>query len=120
MLAPLAALLIVSLPTDAPKAPPDLWFGQDKAEHFVAGAGLAGLGFGVARALKCKTVPSLLIGGGLALFVGAGKELLWDKALHRGDPSWKDFTWDTLGAGVGLGVTYLVIRFAGDQDHAAP
>ena len=52
------------------------------------------------------------------LTLGAGKEL-WDMT-GRGDPSWRDFTWDVLGTAVGValavGVDALV---SGSKDAPA-
>lgn len=42
-----------------------------------------------------------VIGGGISLGIGAGKELVYDKWMHRGVPSWKDFGADCLGTAVG-------------------
>ena len=88
---------------------PDPWFGTDKALHFSISAGIAGGGYGITSAFTPKLWPRLAIGGGVAIAVGAGKELLDMAGL--GDPSWKDFAWDVIGVAVGLGVA-VVIDFA--------
>ena len=47
-----------------------------------------------------------IAGASLALAAGAAKEGL--DATGSGDPSWKDFTWDAIGAAVGVGLSLLV------------
>lgn len=52
-------------------------------------------------ALLCALVPWLWA---VLATVAAGsvKELLWDWALKKGSPSWKDFLCDVTGAAAGL------------------
>jgi len=95
---------------DAPGADP--WFGQDKLVHFAASGSLAIVGYAGASMLT-EDRP-LRIGAGAALAVSAGvaKEL-WDLDGH-GDASWRDLSWDLLGAVTGLlvsvGVDWAVHR----------
>lgn len=42
----------------------------------------------------------------LTLALGAGKELVYDGLLNRGEPLWSDMKWNTLG--VGQGVVFTV------------
>ena len=49
---------------------------------------------------------------GLAFFIGlivsAGKEVVWDKWLHRGTPQFYDAMWGTVGAIIGPGIVLFV------------
>lgn len=80
---------------------PDPWFGPDKALHFGASAAIAGAGYGIsAPFFEHSRLPPLLIGGGVGVLAGVGKELY--DATGRGDPSAKDLVWDGLGITAGL------------------
>ena len=106
--ASLAGLLLVSLTTGltapgvarADSANADPWFGRDKLIHFAAAGSLAVVGYANASMLT-ENRPAR-IGAGAALAVGAGvaKEL-WDLDGH-GDASWRDLSWDLIGAATGL------------------
>ena len=82
----------------------DPWFGRDKALHFTVAAGIAGAGYGATTVFACDRWKAFAVGGGAALAAGALKES-YDAAGH-GDPSWKDFGWDVVGAAVGLAVAW--------------
>jgi putative lipoprotein len=105
-----AFVVAVFLPLTAPAraADPDPWFGRDKALHFGASATIAGVGYGATAAATESRPPRLLIGGGLALAAGVGKELL--DATGSGDASFRDLTWDVVGTATGLGVAWLIDR----------
>jgi putative lipoprotein len=97
----------------APAAPraddPDPWVSRDKAFHFDVSAGIAAAGYGASAAwLVDARWKSLAIGGGLALVAGAGKELVDATGVFGGDPSWKDFAWDAIGAVAGLALAWSV------------
>lgn len=95
------AALAQSAPASSSSASGDDWFGVDKAKHFGASALIAGGGYGLAAPFfEESRVPPLLIGAGLGVAAGVGKEL-YDLSGH-GHASWKDLTWDALGVGVGL------------------
>ena len=94
--------LTVSAPARA--ADPDPWFGRDKALHFAVSAGIAGAGYGITTAFAEDRWKALAVGGGAALAAGALKEG-YDATGH-GDPSWKDFAWDVIGAAVGLAIAW--------------
>jgi putative lipoprotein len=85
-------------------AEPDPWFGADKALHFAVSAGVAGAGYGVTTAFASDRWKALTVGAGAALAVGALKEGY--DAAGSGDPSWKDFGWDVIGAAVGLAIAW--------------
>jgi len=85
---------------------PDPFWGPDKALHFAAGGALAAAGYAVTTSFTEDRWKAFAIGGGVALGAGAMKEGL--DALGSGDPSWKDFAWDAIGAAVGLGIAFAV------------
>ncbi|HEY4103760.1 MAG TPA: hypothetical protein VGM44_07710 [Polyangiaceae bacterium] len=78
----------------------DPWFGPDKALHFGLSAALAAGGYAISSVWLDTRTERAIAGGTFSLTLGAGKEL-WDLSGH-GDPSWRDFTWDVIGTGVGL------------------
>jgi putative lipoprotein len=84
----------------AETADADPWWGRDKALHFSASASLAVVGYaGTSMGTENRAARAA---GGAALAVGAGvgKEL-WDLDGH-GDASWRDLTWDLIGAATGV------------------
>lgn len=84
----------------------DPWLARDKALHFSVSLALGAGGYGASSLLLEPRWQRALAGGAFALTVGGAKEL-YDLS-GRGDPSWRDFTWDVLGSAVGVGVGYLV------------
>jgi putative lipoprotein len=78
----------------------DPWFGHDKLLHFEAAGSLAVVGY--AGGSMLTTDRPARAATGLALGLGAGiiKEL-WDLDGH-GDASWRDLTWDAVGAATGV------------------
>ena len=100
---------------------PDPWWGRDKALHFGVAGALAGIGYGVGTEIFDHRWQCAALGGGLAIGAGAAKELLDMTGL--GDPSWRDFTWDVIGAVVGLGVAIAidaVVRSSSSPSSAPP
>jgi putative lipoprotein len=92
------AMPLASARAETPDADP--WWGRDKALHFSASASLAVIGYaGTSMGTENRAARAA---GGAALAVGAGvaKEL-WDLDGH-GDASWKDLTWDLIGATTGV------------------
>lgn len=103
----LAFTLGLGLATASPRvARADDWTGTDKVLHFGVSAGIAGGAYGVSSLALEDRWARAAVGGGSAILVGAGKEL-YDLAGH-GDPSWKDFAWDVLGALLGVGVAFSI------------
>lgn len=77
----------------------DDWWGRDKALHFTASAAIAGGGYALGVAVFDAPYARVLLGAGLGVAAGVGKELL-DLAGY-GDPSWRDLAWDAIGVSVG-------------------
>jgi putative lipoprotein len=105
----LSLLVPLSARGEAPGlASQDDWLGQDKLLHFSISAGLAGAGYTGGALLFEAPQARWLTGAGVALGVGLGKEL-YDAG--RGSIfSFKDLTWDVLGTGTGLALSWAVER----------
>jgi len=100
---------------------PDPWLSRDKALHFDVSAGIAAAGYGASAAwLVDARWQALVLGGGLALAVGAGKEIVDATGLFGADPSWKDLAWDAIGAIAGLAIAWSVDLWLGGVDEAHP
>lgn len=82
-----------------PERPPDRWFAQDKAKHFLASAVIQSAGHSLLRAGGLDYREASLSAGVVTLGAGVGKEL-WDRA-HGRYISWKDLSVDALGGGSG-------------------
>ncbi len=101
----LAVASVVS--TSAPaNAEDDPWWGEDKALHFSFSAVIAAGGYGVAVPFSEERWHRALFGGGLAVTAGAAKEGY--DATGAGSPSYRDFTWDVVGAATGVGLALLL------------
>jgi putative lipoprotein len=110
-------LTLTSMPAQAQTV--DHWFSNDKALHFGLSAGLSAGGYAGAAALGLKPRwARALTGGGFALALGGAKEL-YDLG-GGGSASWKDFTWDVLGAVTGVGIAYCVDRFVFGEEESSP
>ena len=96
----------------ADSAGADPWFGRDKLIHFAASGSLAVVGYANAAMLTENRPARIGAGAALAVGAGVGKEL-WDLDGH-GDASWRDLSWDLIGAATGLlisvGVDWAVHR----------
>jgi putative lipoprotein len=96
----------------AESANADPWFGQDKLIHFSASGSLAVVGYATASMLTDDRPLRIGAGAGLAVSAAVAKEL-WDLQGH-GDASWRDLSWDLVGAATGLlvstGVDWAVHR----------
>ena len=104
--ATLAFFCVTAASATARADEPDPWVGGDKALHFAVSAGIAGAGYGLTTAFARDRWKAFAVGGGAALGAGALKEGY--DATGRGDPSWKDFGWDVIGAAVGLAIAWGV------------
>ncbi len=110
--------LVLALLCVPARARADDWLGPDKKLHFAAAGGIAVAGYGGAALVFDHRWERAAIGGGLAIAAGAAKEG-WD-ATGRGDPSIKDFTWDVIGAAVGVAVAWGVDWVIGRLRHPRP
>jgi putative lipoprotein len=104
-----ATVAMVGVATPAMAQASDPWWGPDKVLHFGATAALATGGYATGALLFEGELPRFALGAGLGLGAGVAKEL-WDLS-GRGDPSWKDLTWDVVGTGTGLLASWVVDRF---------
>jgi putative lipoprotein len=95
-----AALASALLSGTASASAADPWFGPDKALHFGVSVALSAGGYAVSSIWLDTRTERAVAGSAFSLTLGAGKEL-WDLSGH-GDPSWRDFTWDVIGTGVGV------------------
>lgn len=77
-------------------APPDKWFGADKAQHFFLGAFIQSATFGVSRAAGLDQTASLAAASGVSLAAVVGKEVR--DRNGRGTVSVKDAVWGLAGA----------------------
>lgn len=111
-------LILLLLPRAARADGADPWFGQDKFLHFGASSAITTMTYGLGGlALESRTSRAILAAG-TSLAIGGGKELIYDRS-GRGDPSWRDFTWDVLGTAFGLGVS-LLIDWTSERRAATP
>jgi putative lipoprotein len=100
---------------------PDPWLSRDKAFHFDVSAGIAAVGYAASAAwLVNARWKALAFGGALAIAAGAGKEIVDATGVFGGDGSWKDFTWDAIGAVAGLAIACSVDLLLGGVDGARP
>ena len=76
--------------------PDDSWFSRDKAYHFAAASAI---GAGATWAAGGDDAAPV-IGVGIAVSFGAGKEL-YDRNVKNTYWSWKDLAWDLAGAVAG-------------------
>lgn len=104
---PAVVSILVSLWSATAQA--DEWWGPDKALHLAISAGISASGYALAATFTERRELRVLAGASTALVLSAAKEGY--DALGYGDPSWRDFTWDMIGAGVGVALAYAV-------DHA--
>lgn len=112
----MVVLLLGLLARDARAADPDPWLGADKFKHAGLSAAIAAGGYTVGAFVFDARGHALILGGGIALAAGIGKETL-DLAGY-GDPSWKDLTWDVIGTVLGLAVAWgvdLLVRGVSDS-----
>jgi putative lipoprotein len=101
-----AAIVAASAPALADPPDADPWLGRDKALHFGACAGISSAGYGLAALSGADLRTRIVFGAGSAILVGAVKEVR--DLAGFGDPSWKDFTWDVIGAVVGVGIAVAI------------
>ena len=99
------ALLLVNR-AHAQQQDTDPWFGRDKALHFAASASIAVVVYAGASFQTESRLKRAVAASSVALSAGIAKEL-WDLSGH-GDASWRDLTWDVIGATTGTLVAYVI------------
>jgi putative lipoprotein len=107
-LAVLLVILIALVATSARADDGDPWFGRDKALHFSAGAALGAGGY-AASTLVFDTRGKRVVSG-LVVALGAGAAKEWRDRAGGGNASWRDFTWDGVGAAAGVTIAWLIDR----------
>lgn len=95
---------ILALVPGRARADQDDFWGRDKALHFSFSVVLSAGTYTASSFFFDARYPRLLLGAGVSLGLGAGKELADLAGL--GTPSWKDFAWDVIGTATGLLVAY--------------
>ena len=73
----------------------------DKTQHMTTSTAIAIPATIIAWKITNRQGLATLIGFLSTLAVGASKELIYDKAMGRGTPSWRDMAYNTLGAAYG-------------------
>ena len=106
-----AVVLAVALPAQA--ADRDPWISSDKGLHFGVSAALAGGSYQLSASLLPDPHERAAVSATLAFSVGAAKELY--DLTGRGDPSWKDLTWDAARVLVGVGLSLALELALGDR-----
>lgn len=113
--------LLMLMPASARADERDPWLGRDKALHFSASAVIAGGAYGGSALFTDDRATRAALGVGVGLAAGIAKEVY--DMTGRGDPSWRDLTWDAIGVTMGVGVSLLIdwaIRGNIGQDTTAP
>lgn len=114
-----AAFALLSTPARAAETDPDPWIAPDKAAHFGVSTAIAAGTYAASAAVFDARGHALLASAGITLAIGAGKEVL--DLTGFGDPSWKDFAWDGIGALTGMVIAWsvdLLVRGVGERHPA--
>ncbi|AKU90409.1 Putative lipoprotein [Vulgatibacter incomptus] len=111
-------LSMALVPASARASDPDPWFGHDKFLHFSVSNGLAAGGYAVSSLFWEGRTERLIAGGSFSLALGAAKELY--DMTGRGDPSWRDFTWDVIGTATGLALAWGIDELFFRSDARKP
>ena len=82
---------------------------DDKALHVYAGCAITMVTSEVLQSYNVKPWKAVLIGLGAGVLAGAGKELVWDKAMNRGTPDVWDFTSTCWGSLIGVIIEIPII-----------
>lgn len=103
-----ALALVVVIASAANAQVGDEWLGPDKALHFTASAGIAGVTWAGVTFVSDELWVRVVTSTAVALAAGLGKELLDLAGL--GQPSWKDLAWDALGTFTSVVTALLLDR----------
>ena len=82
---------------------------DDKTLHVYSGFAITMVTSEVLQGCNVKPWKAVLIGFGAGVLAGAGKELVWDKAMHRGTPDVWDFTSTCWGSLIGVAIEIPII-----------
>jgi putative lipoprotein len=106
---PAAVVAVMMLVRPGAARAGDDWLGRDKALHFGATFLLASAGYAGGAAVTSE--PTVRLGTGAAVAMGAGiaKEM-YDRA-SGGDASLRDLTWDAIGTATGLLTAWLIDHY---------
>jgi len=85
----------------------DSWAGRDKAKHFLVSGVISGTAAVIADKRGMDNDGAFYFAFGTTLFLGAGKEA-YDLKIRKTGWSWKDLSWDALGALAGYGIVRAV------------
>lgn len=85
--------------------PPDRWFAEDKAKHFLTSLAATTISAGGARMLGLDARDAAYAGAGAAAGLGVWKEI-HDARIPAASPSFKDLVWD--GAGIAAGTAVML------------
>ena len=105
VLATMAALAASCLLPRTAKASDD-WWGSDKALHFGVSVALSSAGYAASALVLDEPWQRALAGGAISLGEGAAKEDY--DGVSGGDPSRKEFAWDSAGSFVGASISLSV------------
>lgn len=94
--------LCLTLPV---QEPPDHWFAEDKAKHFLTSFAATTISAGGARMLGLEAREAAYAGAGAAAGLGIWKEIR-DARLPASSASAKDLVWD--GAGIAAGTAVML------------
>ena len=75
----------------------DDWFGEDKAAHFFVSCVVAGAAAAASKDRGMDDGESFAFAMGITISMGGAKEA-YDLYIKKTYWSWKDMTWDLLGA----------------------
>jgi uncharacterized protein YfiM (DUF2279 family) len=95
----------------------DRWLARDKAEHAAASAAIGAGGYALAATVTERPKWRVILGTSAAVGAGTAKEL-WDKS--HGEASWRDFSWDVIGASAGVAIAWAVDRAFRHRRQAQP
>lgn len=82
---------------------------DDKTMHVYAGFGITMATSEILQGCNVKPWKAVLIGLGAGVLAGGGKELIYDKAMHRGTPDVWDFTSTCWGSLIGVVIEVPII-----------
>ncbi len=103
-----ALLLVLSGGCATPHGTSEAWLGRDKAQHVVAAGALSAACTAVAAHHGASDGAAMAWAVPITLCVGAGKEV-YDRNVKHTKWSWRDMTWNLVGAAAG-GLLVLQVR----------